>query len=398
MIRKVGIGKIILSLSLLYVCGSLVLPSIAIAVTPEQRKVIDSGITDFNTERDDVGQCAASGTVLSGSENRIKVWNFLVTAPRSLTPPQAAGIMGNLQAESHFDPAIEQVKGAWQNMNPSVYHQAVGLVQWDGGRRVAIVNAAKAQNKDPKDLAFQLEYMYQEALKRGDWDRIKQTTTAADSAFIWHKYYEVSADGPERIQGRINNANAILAELGSTTPDVNAVPASGDNSCGGSSTSASSIVQAALLYSWPEKGHGLTPKPEYAAAIAKYNRGAPFAGADCGAFVGTVMIATGADPDYPPYSTPQQEKYVRAHPEKYQIVPGITTNADISKLQPGDILIVNKGSGQGADGHTLIFVGPQEPKKFNQASASGGSRMPNLGNAEIVDSLGRGVYTVARLK
>lgn len=164
-------------------------------------------------------------TLLAGNNNIEKVWNFLVS--KGLTPPQAAGIMGNLQAESHFDPAIEQRPGAWEDMS-NTYNRAVGLAQWDGGRRVAIIKASTAQGKDKKDLGFQLEYLYQEALGRGDWDRIKKTLNAADSAFIWHKYYEVSADSPARIQGRANNANAILAQYGSGSPAAG----SSKSSCG----------------------------------------------------------------------------------------------------------------------------------------------------------------------
>lgn len=172
------------------------------------------------------------------------------------------------------------------------------------------------------------------------------------------------------------------------------------------SGSAGSIVQFARLYSWPEKWPPadrasepgrtgpLSPKQEYAAALLQYNKSAPYNGADCGAFVATVMRASGADPDYPLASTVAQEDYVRAHPEKYTVLP---TVGSVNDLLPGDVLIVNKGRSAGALGHTYIFVGGSDPKK-NQASASGGDRMPNLGGAEVVDSLGRGNYLVARLK
>ncbi len=172
------------------------------------------------------------------------------------------------------------------------------------------------------------------------------------------------------------------------------------------SGNATSIVELARLFSWPEKWPPadrasepgrtgpLSPKQEYAAALLQYNKGAPYHGADCGAFVATVMRASGADPTYPLSSTVAQEDYVRGHPEKYNVLP---TVASVNDLQPGDILIVNKGRSAGALGHTYIFVGGTDPRK-NQASASGGDRMPNLGGAEVVDSLGRGNYLVARLK
>lgn len=161
---------------------------------------------------------------------------------------------------------------------------------------------------------------------------------------------------------------------------------------------AGNIAQTAVNFSWPSD-QGLNKKPEYLKAMQQFNPGIPFGGADareggadCGGFVATVMRASGADPNYPLSGTGQQEKYVRAHPEKYAVVDSVSSTAD---LQPGDILIVNKGSGSGADGHTYIYVGPQ-PNKTNAASASFHKRMASLGTAILSDS--RGNYMRARLK
>lgn len=165
-------------------------------------------------------------------DNKIKIWTYLISAPRSLTPPQAAGIMGNLQAESHFDPAIEQKSGSWNDMS-NASGRAVGIAQWDGGRRPTLISTAKSQGKDPKDLCFQLDYLYNESLHRknrdnpnlGEWDGLKLVPDAPGAAYYWHRNFERSSDGPEKIQGRSNNAVAILAELGSIT---------GSNGAGGS--------------------------------------------------------------------------------------------------------------------------------------------------------------------
>ncbi len=155
--------------------------------------------------------------------------------------------------------------------------------------------------------------------------------------------------------------------------------------------SASSIVQHALLYSWPDDSHGAEKKPEYQQALAEFNPG--LNGIDCGQFVATVMRASGADPNYPVSGTAAQEAYVRTHPELYDVVDSVSSTAD---LQPGDILIVNKGSGEGHDGHTYIYVGSQPPSGYNEASASLGTRAANLGMAQLSDI--RGNYLRARLK
>lgn len=169
-------------------------------------------------------------------------------------------------------------------------------------------------------------------------------------------------------------------------------------SCGAGVVSGS-IAQTAIGLSWPDPPSAdkpardpLVPTAAYAAAVLKFYPTAPFTGADCGAFVGIVMKASGADPNYPPVGTGIQQAYVEAHPEKYIIITNAQSTAD---LQPGDIAIINAGSGSGASGHTYIYVGPQAGG-YNEASASMGDRMPSLDGTILQDY--RGHYIVARLK
>lgn len=165
----------------------------------------------------------------------------------------------------------------------------------------------------------------------------------------------------------------------------------GSADCGDSSGDAAAVTTTALKLAWPDGSHGLDPKPEYQEAYQEFNPDGPGM-ADCGGFVATVMHASGADKNYPPGGTAAQEAYVRSHSDKYDVVDSVDK---ISDLQPGDILIVNSGGGEGANGHTYIYVGKQ-PNGFDEASASLDSRMANLGKAELAD--GRGNYMRARLK
>lgn len=169
--------------------------------------------------------------------------------------------------------------------------------------------------------------------------------------------------------------------------------ASVSSSCNGASQG--SVVQTAVNLSWPgPHGPPLEAKQEYLDTINKYNPEGikDSGGADCGVFVSTAMRASGADTNYPVAGTAAQENYVRSHPEKYDVVEKVNLP---SELQPGDILIVNSGSGVGGSGHTYIFVGPQS-KGYNAASASQGTRMPSLGGSVLQDE--RGYYLRARLK
>ena len=177
----------------------------------------------------------------------------------------------------------------------------------------------------------------------------------------------------------------------------------GNGSASNSSTCSagpwgSRIAQTALSFSWPEPPEDVIPPRNsflatsaYSSYITNYDSGAPYKGADCGAFVGAVMRSSGADPNYPVSGTSEQQQYVENHPNLYTILYNVNSTKD---LQVGDIAIVNLGSGNGADGHTYIYVGPQ-PGGYNEASASMNQRMPSLGQAIFQDY--RGHYIFARL-
>jgi hypothetical protein len=136
------------------------------------------------------------------------------------------------------------------------------------------------------------------------------------------------------------------------------------------------IVKTALNLAWPTTGHGKNKSdatPAYQVAMPKYNGATdidPFS--DCGVFVATVMIASGADPNYQKRGTGSQIAYAQSHPDKYTFIQGVT---DTSKLQPGDIL-VNYG-------HTFLFTGVYkggDGKIYNSASASLHDHVPQATN------------------
>ena len=218
-------------------------------------------------------------------------------------------------------------------------------------------------------------------------------------------YNEVGANGitPDQLQqyetGLLNGIEKSVPLAGGNR--------SGSTSCGGGE------IQTAIGLAWPQpwkddkntasekRKYPQTPTAAYVSAMQKYNPGVYDAkaavgsgrwGDDCGIFVSTVMRASGADPDYPPSGTMAQQSYVKSHPDKYTIINNITSTA---QLQPGDILIINQGSGAGASGHTYLYLGKQAGG-YDSASASLGDHSGELGNSYFTDS--RGVYLAARLK
>lgn len=173
--------------------------------------------------------CSASNVEnLTGDTNIEKVYRWLVA--REFNPAQAAGIMGNINVESSFNPFRMQTTYSEQGIERvlpanqvSGYNLAFGLVQWDGSRRQQVLTQTEAKFPDFKTeineygksadgyksaavevnegyLTFQLEFMYLELQNgyRAVFDDIKaQPNTEAGArevTEIWNRRYEVSGD------------------------------------------------------------------------------------------------------------------------------------------------------------------------------------------------------------
>jgi hypothetical protein len=128
-----------------------------------------------------------------------KIYEYLIQ--KGFTPAQAAGILGNMQVESGFD------TGAY---NPA--EGAIGLCQWEGGRRTAL--EAFAAGRDIGDWHTQVDFMMSElsGSESGALGHIKSAQTPGDAAAAFDQFYERSS-GEARGQ-RVANANSIAQTLG----------------------------------------------------------------------------------------------------------------------------------------------------------------------------------------
>lgn len=115
-----------------------------------------------------------------------------------LTPAQIAGVEGNLQIESGFSSTAS---------NPR--EGAIGIAQWEGGRRTALQAYARTAGGAETDLNTQLGFLWQElqTTERGAFTALQAATTPADAAAAFDAKYERSS-GAAR-SARINAANAI---------------------------------------------------------------------------------------------------------------------------------------------------------------------------------------------
>lgn len=130
------------------------------------------------------GGISSGDTSLVGSDNAEKIWNFLIG--KGLSKYGAAGLMGNLEAESGLNPKnVENQLESKIGYNDETYTQAVdngtisketflhprggntqygyGLAQWTSpGRKEGLYNLVKSRGVSIGDLATQLDWLYQE--------------------------------------------------------------------------------------------------------------------------------------------------------------------------------------------------------------------------------------------
>ncbi len=317
---------------------------------------------------------------LVGNTNAEKVWNFLRTQ-KGLTNEQTAGVMGNIQAESGFNPGIEEISGGG----------GYGIAQWTGGRRTALVEAAKRANGGQgvpvNDLAFQLEYLYQELNARetnnpryrsfnNEWEMIKGQNTIEDALVAFHHEFEIShlmngdpsgspggAADIAVIQARGQFAKDAFSSFAHTTPG-------GGGSAGGECEAAATgnLAQTTLAFAWPEyhPPDYTTKKGEYEAAVkraqseGRYVGGGPYPGVDCGGFVTLLMTQSGFEPGYNfngrGGNTGPQEDWVEQNWKRVGTGSEIKVGGD-----PNDEKVLRQGDVAFQPGHTFVYVGIDIP-------------------------------------
>jgi len=190
-----------------------------------------------------------TGVALSGGAFEDEIWNYLTNpglGKDALKPEQAAGIMGNMSAESSFNPtAVEPAPGT-----------GIGLIQWSFGRADNLRSAASKAGVSWQDLKFQLDYLVNESKSRtvsavttsltgvspagSEWATLQTITDVDTAAWYWHSNSEVSNDTKAMIQNdRIAAAETVLAKYKGVTPK---------------NTASSDITQKPVVFLDP--GHG----------------------------------------------------------------------------------------------------------------------------------------------
>jgi hypothetical protein len=383
----------------------------------------------------DAADCTASGGgggTLRGSDPREKIWNYLID--KGLSPEQAAGVMGNMAAESGFVATRRQ--GTSDLWNSNFNNNAWGLAQWDGGRRFSAPKGGilgKLREKQPdlikytdakyggpsgdKDipeedldalLLFELDFLYNESTNRrvtekrfgigkNEWETLKMQKTVNDATVFWHNNFEVSADSPERvIQSRGGAAKKAFDDFSKGTRA--GVVDGGGEACTTPGGATGNLPELLMKYAWPDyhpKGY-VKRMPEYIKAVEKAKDEGRYigdpchgGGVDCGAWVTILLNNSGFDPAYnhngklkdgAGYTVIQ-----KAWAEKNWQKLGSGSSINVADLQPGDVAHL--------PGHTFLYVG-KDIKGFGEgdsafkgvASASQCGRAPMAGHESMTDS------------
>ena len=158
------------------------------------------------------------------------IWNYL--SSKGLGSLAIAGIMGNMQQESGFNPKVMEGGGESDEVNLDS-DGGYGLCQWSFSRKKDLANFAQSQGKSSGDLETQLDFMLSE-LSRGDTiSKMDNAGSAGQAAYIFHSDFERSNDGPEVIQNRMNNAEQAFQTQGKGIATGSTFKGSGSSSNSG---------------------------------------------------------------------------------------------------------------------------------------------------------------------
>lgn len=302
---------------------------------------------------------------------------FEFNGGQSLSKEQASGIIGNLMEESYgANPKAIQGDGSlkkWETTDNNtvlswgnVGGKAIGIIQWDRGRRINLVNFAISEGTQWHDLTTQLKFLKSEMDTGYEKDQLikggfnESGKSVADYAKIWNVHFERSgaAGTPAGDNPRIASAEAFAGAYtgGSYGGGLSTNCVGGLYSGGG--IDASNLIQLAIQSSWPSRGPALGrcaglvncgqhfanegyKQAKIAAELATSKDPIPGLLASCDRFVATMYRATGQDSNFPWGDTSIQGNYMRNSPNWEQV--------SCKDRQPGDVLW--------RPGHIMLYLG-----------------------------------------
>jgi hypothetical protein len=240
--------------TLVYALAIIILVSSStLALPPKEKEAIDKDNLHALIDEgiNSSGTCEGS-VVLTGKNNGAKAVNFLIG--KGLDPHQAAGIAGNLMAESTIIPnrkqggpgiqtidTIQPIKDDIANGDPPAGTSiGFGIAQWtSSGRQKAWLNYAETQKMDALSLELELMYLWHE-LETNTHYGLKEIKAAPDlrqAAWVFLVFFErpAATTGYEENPTQASGGSA-KAELDTREGLAKQFMSAGDGSASGAST------------------------------------------------------------------------------------------------------------------------------------------------------------------
>jgi hypothetical protein len=162
--------------------------------------------------------CGPTATSMSGDDAIAVIFNFLTS--KGLTDFQAAGVLGNMQHESGYQPmrlqgTVSGVETPVDSLTPAQLADpqlGYGLVQWTPVLKM--INPVRDAGKNPEDIYAQLEFLWDQlegraaANEKAAGDHLKATTNVAEATLSFETKYERHAGPPQ--PDRIVEAERVL--------------------------------------------------------------------------------------------------------------------------------------------------------------------------------------------
>ncbi len=184
------------------------------ATCPSGLSTLDCQAINFDWTQwipDDCGVNGSTTVTLIGNDNLQQIFNYF--AANGYTTQQAAGITGNIYAESHGDPEIWEGDGKDYQIPPTPDSTQLGwgITQWTPASK--ILNYAQTTGQPAYELSTQVAFLWNQLngtspnnSEKPAGDMVKKTSTIDEAALAFMQYYERPAnDGP-------TSQNALVRE------------------------------------------------------------------------------------------------------------------------------------------------------------------------------------------
>ena len=142
-----------------------------------------------------------------------QLWQYFIN--KGFTPQSVAGIMGNVDEESKFQPNAVQKNNLYTNasytnmVNTGIYNNfaydglGYGLVQWTYSVfKQDLYNRCRAANKSIADLNCQLDQMYAHLQSEGLLNQMKNFTSVKDATIFYMLKFEKPQDQSDDAQNK----------------------------------------------------------------------------------------------------------------------------------------------------------------------------------------------------